>query len=79
VAAEAAIDVACTRARAGRKSAATASVEAATAKPDFDREPDQQHQAEVDRAEQGGEEAVDERAVDDDVDVVEAVSPPTAA
>ena len=39
-----------------------------------DREPDQQHEPEVGGAEQRGERAVDERAVDDDVDVVEAVA-----
>ena len=56
------------RARAGRKSAATASVETATATGAADREPDQQHQREVDGAERDGQRAVDQRAVDHDVE-----------
>ncbi len=64
----------CARA-AGRNSAATASVETATAKPELpDREPDQQHQREVGGAERDRERGVDQRAPDHDVDVVEPVA-----
>ena len=62
------------RARAGRNSAATASVETATAKPDSPTARlTSSTRAEVGRAERGGQRAVDQRAVDHDVDVVEPV------
>jgi hypothetical protein len=60
------------RARAGPNSAATARVEAATANPE--REPDQHDEGEVGGAEGGRQRAVDERPVDDDVDVIEPVA-----
>ena len=72
---EAPVDGRLDRARAGPNSAATASVETATASPERpDGEADQQHEHQVGRAERRGQPAVDQRAVDDDVNVVEPVA-----
>ena len=63
------------RARAGRNSAATASVETAIARFEVpERQPDQQHERQVGRAQRGRQRAVDQRAVDDDVDVEQPVA-----
>ena len=65
------------RVRAGRNNAATASVDAATARSEprdaAQDELEQQHAAHVGAGERGRQRAVDQRAVDHDVDVVEAV------
>ena len=63
------------RSRNGRNSAATASVDTATANPDRRHgQSDQQHQREVGRAERQRQRAVDQRPPDHEVDVVEPVA-----